>query len=132
MNKALLCKPHESKADYNNNMFNFSSRSEFWPKTVTRGHMIAKRHDDLTGFACARHFQYDCPRGHIVAQISDVLDEMQKPDHAGPDAAYNGVYHTAQNMPGGTRVICVTAAFAASDHLLNEMYSNTSLDAYLT
>ncbi len=33
----------------------------------------------------------------------------------------NGVYHTVQNMAGATRVICVTTAFAAIDHLLNEM-----------
>ncbi len=35
----------------------------------------------------------------------------------------NGIYHTAQNMTDTTRVICVTAAFAAIDHLLNEMIS---------
>ncbi len=35
----------------------------------------------------------------------------------------NGVYHTAQNMTDTTRVICVTAAVAAIDHLLNELIS---------
>ncbi len=31
---------------------------------------------------------------------------------------HNAVYHTVQNMTDVTRVVCVTTAIAASDHLL--------------